>query len=250
MTDVYGPDGTWPDIGKAHWRKPLAQAREAGWTLTHVGAPHLLATVLCPGGEHSFKVDSSAGGSSFWAAEASKKITQRCRHSRSKGKGKVTERKELAARLLARIDELLEVVERGVQDLEALEGAWALAAELDGRVQQLMMQLDTATLTLAEALGVDVDGLAEELLAVEERLDVELATAVEMEDPPPKVALQGALDEADAVVGEVEEVARALCKRPALAADLVQQAAKARERVCELRRRLNIAQELPPGADG
>jgi hypothetical protein len=250
MADVYGADDTWPDIGKAHWRKPLEQARAAGWTLTHIGAPHRLATAHCPAGEHSFMVDSTADGSSFWAAEASKKITQRCRHGRVSGAGKVASRKERSAALLARVDDLLDLVERGVQDLEAVEGAWALVAELEGRVQQLMMQLDTASLTLAEALGVDVEGLAEDLEAAEERLDVELAAAVDLEDPPAVVALEGSLAEADVAVGEVEAVARALRNRPSLAADLVQQSSRDRERLGDLRRRLGAAQERPPAADG
>src|SRR5262249_31870689 len=123
-----------------HWRRALRQAREAGWTLKHLGAPHRFGVVVCPAGEHTFDVDSTARGSETKALEVPK-LLRRCQHGGPTTTGsRVAERLERAQRLLDRAEQLIGIA---MEDLERVEAQHAALAELD-RVELLLAAADKA----------------------------------------------------------------------------------------------------------
>jgi hypothetical protein len=103
---IYGPDEPWPTKKlPSHFRKQVEQAQTAGWSLHHHGADHWWGTLVCPAGEndphvHTFKVDATARGSTFWAQEASKTVTKKCQHGAVVSGSKVKSRQAECERLL------------------------------------------------------------------------------------------------------------------------------------------------------
>jgi hypothetical protein len=255
----FGPDETWPTHSKAHWRMPLQQARRAGWTLHFINAPHTWGVVECPATDtadkHTFKVDSTATGSAFFATEASKLVTRRCRHGSATGAGKVQDRVARCEGLLARAEDLLGIAERKLETIEAHQATWGTVFDLDAQSEQLRLQIETAEATLGEALANASNGddslgseevavLEAELVAVETQLEHELVVAAALGDPPAADSVEESLVGATADVGEAEKVAGALSKgRPSLAQPLAGRAALARARIRELRARLITFEE-------
>lgn len=263
MTTIYGSEDTWPVHKKAYWRAPLELAQAAGWTLTYLDAPHTFGHVACPTGQHRFKVDSTANGASFFAAEASKTIERKCRHGVATGAGKVQERVQNGRALLDRVDEILDSTESDLAVAEAYQGAWAIVEDLEALSDQLRLRLATATATLTYALrGSDepdaaepgdedaLVSLADELTRVETDLDAELALADSLGHKPDTDPIANALTEASDTLGNAEQVADALRRRPALAAGLHERAGKARARISHLEGRLVTVQERSASADG
>lgn len=249
MSVVLGPDKTWPTHKKPHWRAPLNQAWAAGWTLEHIDAPHTFGFIRCPAGQHVFKIDGTARGSEHFATEASKTITGKCRHGTAVGGGKVHQRKEAVDQLFDTVDDLLGAAERTIDALEAVEASWEIVADLEGRAAQLQLQLDTASLTVDDALRSTHEA-EEELLEVEAQLDQELGAVAGM-DPSPPAEIQASLAEAECVVDRAEDVGAELRRgRAALADQIRKRAAAARDRISILRERLRAAQERHGTADG
>ncbi len=124
-----------------------------------------------------------------------------------------------------------------------------IVAELEGWAAQLQLQLDTASLTVDDALR-STHGAEEELLEVEAQLDQELGAAVGL-DPPPPAEIQASLAEAEGVVDRAEDVGAELRRgRAALADQISKRAAAARDRISILRERLRAVQERHGTADG
>ncbi len=252
MTRDYGPDETWPTHKKAYWRAPLEQARAAGWTLHYVDAPHTFGTAACPAGEHTFKIDGTATGAAFFAAEASKIVTRKCRHGAGTQAGKVRERVERGAELLERAEQLLDMAESKLSHIEVYQASWSIVGSLEAESDQLQMQIDTAELTLAEADCIadgaalhrdELTALEAELAVVEAQLESELTTADSLDEPPAADVVEESLEAARQQVGEAEDVAVALRRREGLAKPLAQRARRARARIDDLRARLAVVQE-------
>jgi hypothetical protein len=213
---VYGPGMTWPGHQKPHWRRALRQAREAGWTLKHLGAPHRFGVVVCPAGEHTFDVDSTARGAETKAL-AVPKLLRRCQHGGPTTTGsRVAERLERARRLLDRAEQLIGIA---MEDLERVEAQHAALAELD-RVELLLAAADKA-----------VD---EVLAAAQEEA---LERAAELEDAPGAGVIAQTLDRAEATADEAAVVVRQI-RRSRPAGELKTQAETTKARIGVLRVRL------------
>lgn len=214
----YGPNETWPSHEKKHWHDPLAAARQAGWTLTYVNAPHRFGIVSCPAKEHSFAVDQTAKGSETKAKEALKRIAW-CNHPM----GDVRDRRDESRRLLDLAARLAVEVEEGLGAAEAKRDAWAV-------LDRLELQLDTA------ASNVDAA-----LIAAEEAT-WEVAMAVD--DAPDPPAMEGRLDEAASALAGGESLAKSVrSSYPGVARPLLDQAKSLRAHIAELRLRLQGLQE-------
>jgi|SRR5215475_3330475 len=213
---VYGPSMTWPGHQKPHWRRALRQAREAGWTLKHLGAPHRFGVVVCPAGEHTFDVDCTARGSETKALEVPK-LLRRCEHGEPTATGpRVAERLERAWRLLDRAEQLISIA---LEDLERVEARHAALAELD-RVELLLAAADA---TVDEVLAA----------AQEEALE----RAAELADAPGAGVIAETLDRAEAAVNEATVVVRQI-RRARPAGELRIRAETAKVRIDMLRVRL------------
>lgn len=207
----FGPDDTWPSHQKAYWRTALRQARTAGWTLRHLGSPHWFGVVLCPAGEHTFGVDSTARGAETIAAEVPKQL-RACTHSVAGPDGsKVAQRRAESERLLRRAEEL---VDMAAVHLDRAEQKKTVRAELD----RLELLLNSAQLTVDESL----------LLAQ----DVALDRAVELDDSPGPEMVAGSLDEAEDTAAAAIAVR---IRRSTIAAPLLGRASRIRQRIAGLR---------------
>ncbi len=216
----FGPDDTWPSHDKKHWHEPLAAARQAGWTLTYVNAPHRFGVVYCPARHHSFMVDKTARGAETKAREALKKISW-CTHPDPAGS--VSLQKDNSQKLLDIADRLTTEVQEGLVSAEAKQ----LAQEV---LDRLEIQLDTA------ASNVEEVSLAEQELALE--------AAVAVDDAPAPPVLAGKLSEATAAVTSSESLAKSVrTGYPGIARPLLAQASTLRARIAELRSRLAVLQE-------
>jgi hypothetical protein len=202
---------------KAFWNQALSEAREAGWTLAYINAPHRFGIVSCPKGQHTFDVDQTARGGETKSIQAIKKIRW-CEHSPG-----AEERRQECLRLLEVADQLIVVVEEGLSRAEAKQPAQEDLARLE-------LQLRTA--------GANVD----EVLLAEQ--DAALQAAVEVDDAPKPEALSAELDNAAAGVERGVSVAKKLKpSAPKLAKSLVERAAAASTRIGKLRSRLTALQE-------
>ncbi|MGX7678282.1 hypothetical protein ACSMXN_05235 [Jatrophihabitans sp. DSM 45814] len=214
---IFGADEAWPTESlPSHFRKPMQQAQAAGWSLHYQGADHWYGTLVCPAGEsdphvHTFKIDKTARGSGFFAAEASKKVTRNCRHGESGDGSKVKDRDAECAQLLDAAERLLDKVETGLDQAEAHQAA--------GRtLDQIEAQLDAADATVEQALS-----------------DV-----YETQDAPSPDDLSDELDAAEASAVEANCTALRLSRgRPRLAKPHQERARLCRERVAALRSRLD-----------
>jgi hypothetical protein len=202
---------------KAFWNQALAEARQAGWTLTYINAPHRFGIVSCPKGQHTFDVDKTAGGGETKSKQAVKKIRW-CEHG-----PEVEERRQECLRLLEVADQLIAAVEEGLSRAEAKQAA---QEDLD----RLELQLRTADANVDEVL------LAEQ--------DAALQAAVEVDDAPEPEALSAELDDAAAGVERGVSVAKMLKpSAPKLTKSLLERAAAASTSIGELRSRLTALQE-------
>ncbi len=218
----YGPDDTWPSHQKPYWNKALAEARQAGWTLTFVDAPHNFGVVSCPAGEHTFGVDQTAVGGETKSKEAIKKIRW-CQHGSGQSGSKVRARQLATAQLLDAADKIIGCVEQGLTIAEAKQDA---QEDLD----RLELQLRTATSNVEEVL------LAEQEAALQAAIDVDQA-------PDPET-LSAELDDATATIKRGESVAKALkVGRPTLARPLLDRAKEAHGRIGVLQDRLDALRE-------
>lgn len=215
----YGPDETWPSHQKPFWSEALAEARQAGWTLTFINAPHNFGVVRCPEGEHTFDVDKTARGGETKSREAIKKIRW-CPHGTGHSGSKVRARQEECIRLLDVADELIATAEQGLAIAEAKASAQEDLARLE-------LQLQTATSNVSQA-----------------EQEAALQAAIELDDAPEPGVLSATLDEAAATVGYSESTAKALSPaRPALAVSLLERVAGTHTRINELRTRLAALRE-------
>ena len=226
---IYGPDEPWPTKKlPSHFRKPLEQAQAAGWSLHHHGAAHLFGTLVCPAGEcdphvHTFKIDGTASGSTFWAMEASKTVTKKCQHGVGTSGSKVKDRQAECERLLAGAEKLLVRVSDGLDRVERSREAIAVLDQLD-------MQLEAADATVQEALAADQEQAQEE--ALQAAYDAE--GAPEIED------LDRELSAAEDAVAESNDVAAKLRRsRETLARPLFERGSACLDRISELRIRLD-----------
>jgi hypothetical protein len=218
----YAPTETWPEHQKAYWNEALAEARRAGWSLTYIDAPHKFGVVSCPQREHTFLVDKTANGGETKSKEARKRI-RACRHGSVLGGSKVQARQDECKHLLDSADQLICDAEDRLARAETRQDAWA-------DLELLEIQLQTAELTVKEALSAEEEAAWEAVLDADDAPD------------PPEIA--AALDDAAAVVAQGEEVANVLGRgRPGLARPLLRRASKAKSRIVELRDRLRLLEE-------
>jgi hypothetical protein len=214
----YGADDTWPSHEKKYWYAPLAAAREAGWTLIYINAPHRFGVVYCPAKEHSFSVDKTAKGAETKAREALKRIAW-CNHP--------------AGRVLTQRDESQGLLNTaGRLAAEAEEGLVAAEAKQDAQeaLDRLEIQLDTAALNVEEVL------LAEQEAALE--------AAVAVDDAPDPPVLASKLNEATEAVASSESLAKSVrTGHPGVARPLLEDATTLRTRIGELRSRVAVLRE-------
>lgn len=206
----------------------MEQAQAAGWTLHHHGAAHQFGILVCPAGEgdphrHTFKIDATASGSTFWAMEASKTATKKCRHGTVTSGSKVKDRQAECERLLSGAEKLLERVSDGLDQVQRYQQAVAVLAQLD-------MQLEAAEATVQEALAADQEQAQDE--ALQATYDADGAPSVE--------DLDRDLDTAADAVTESNEVAGKLRRsREALARPLFERGSACLTRITELRVQLD-----------
>jgi hypothetical protein len=213
----YGPDDTWPVHQKPFWNQTLSEARQAGWTLTYINAPHRFGSVACPAGQHTFDVDKTANGGETKSKQAIRKIRW-CEH----GPG-VEKRRQECVCLLDVADQLISTVKMGLTRAEAKQAAHE---DLD----RLELQLQTACANIDEVL------LAKQ--------DDALRAAVEVDDALDPEALVADLDDAAAGVEHGAAVAKTLTPpAPKLAKLLLERASAARTSIEELRGRLAALRE-------
>jgi hypothetical protein len=213
----YGPDDTWPSHDKKHWHEPLAAARDAGWTLTYLDAPHCFGRVHCPAGEHFFSVDKTAKGSETMAKEALKRISW-CDHPA----GRVRTERDESQRLLDTAARLTTEMAAGLVVAEAKRDAKKV-------LDRLEIQLETAALNV------------EEVLASQEAA---LEAAAAVDDAPDPSALIDKLNEAmEAVTGGESRAKSVRSGYPGVARPLLNQATMLRARIGELRSRVVALQE-------
>jgi hypothetical protein len=216
----FGPDDTWPSHQKPYWKVALKQARTAGWTLRYLGSSHWFGVVVCPAGEHTFGVDSTARGAETIAAEVPK-LLRDCPHGAVRPDGsKVAQRRAESERLLRRAEELVDMAGADLGRAEAREAA---RAELD----RLELLLDTAQLTVDEGL----------LIAQDEALD----RAAELDDAPGPKVVMATLDEAQDTTEAAVAIAVRIRRAP-VAGPLLARAARVRQRIAGLRARLDDLQ--------
>jgi hypothetical protein len=214
----YGPDDTWPSHPKPYWKVALKQARSAGWTLRYLGSPHWFGVVVCPDGEHTFGVDSTARGAETKAAEVPK-LLRSCPYSAVRsGASKVAQRTAEALGLLVRAEDL---VDQAAEYLGRAEDRRFVLAEID----RLELLLDTAQLTVDESL----------LIAQDEALD----RAVGLEDAPSPTVVAAALDDAEETTDAAAAIAVRI-RRATLAEPLIERAVRIRHRIASLRARLEV----------
>lgn len=206
----------------------MEQAQAAGWTLHHHGAAHQFGTLVCPAGEgdphrHTFKIDGTASGSTFWAMEASKTVTKKCQHGTVTSGSKVKDRQAECERLLSGAEELLVKVSNGLDQVERYQEAVAVLAQLD-------MQLEAAEATVQEALAADQ----------EQAQDDALQAAYDADGAPSVEDLDRDLAAAEDAVTESNEVAGKLRRsRETLARPLFERGSACLARITELRVRLD-----------
>ncbi len=218
---TYGPAQTWPTHQKPYWNKALGEARNAGWTLTYIDAPHSFGSVSCPAGEHTFSVDKTARGGETKAKEAIKKIRW-CPDSTAEPGSKVRSRQRECERLLAVAEELITIAEDG---LTAAVEKQAAQHELD-RIELL---LQTANSNLSEILAEQ---------------EAALLAALEVDYAPKPAGISATLEDAREKVQHGESVARTLSAgRPNLAAPLLHRARQAYARIDGLSAPLGTLQE-------
>ena len=182
----YGPEDSWPSHDKKHWHDPLAQARQSGWTLTYVNAPHLFGVVTCPGAEHRFDVDKTARNSETKAKEALKKIRW-CEHPPP---GPVQQRRDRSQELLDVAEQIAQEVEQGLDRAQSRLDAYRAVDRLEAR-------LEAAAANVSEVLQGELDQAIE--------------TAIEADDAAPDpLALEGELDMASASMAEGESAAKSI----------------------------------------
>ena len=225
---IYGPEESWPaDKLPSHFRKPVEQARGAGWSLHHHGADHWWGTLVCPAGDddpyvHTFKVDATARGSAFWAQEASKTVTRKCQHGSVATGSKVKSRQAECGRLLDGAERLLDKVADGLDQAERHQAAVVA-------LEQFGLQLEAAELTVGEAL-------AEQLAQAEGDA---LQAVYDTEQAPSVGALGRDLNVAESAVGTSDDIATQLSRnRVSLARPLLERGAACLERIAKLRSRL------------
>lgn len=224
MKERFGPDETWPQHQKPYWRSVLAEAREAGWTLTHVNAPHTFGVVTCPAGEHTFMVDGTARGGETKSREARKIIRSRCRHGSVRDGGKVRERQEECCRLLDTAEQLIANADTDLTAAEDKQQAW-------DELELLEIQVESASVTI-------------------QQVQAAWETVYESDGAPEPELISGHLDEAELTVGRGESVAEVLgARHPALARPLLDRVGVAVGRIAELRDRLASLREKS-GSDG
>lgn len=213
----YGPGETWPTHQKPYWKDALKQARAAGWTLRHLGAPHWFGVVVCPTGDHSFSVDSTARGAETIAKEVPKRLRE-CPHGAAPRAGaKVADRALEADRLLTSAERL---VDAASWDLDLARARDDVLAELD----RLELLLRSAELTVDHVLAV----------AQEEAL----SRAVELEGVPDAKAIDETLTEAEMHTDAAEAVVTRI-RRTGVAQPLSARAELIRRRIGDVRSRLD-----------
>lgn len=231
----YGPEDTWPKHDKPFWNDALAVAREAGWSLVWLDAPHWWGRVECPTGEHTGLVDKTARGGETKANEL-KKDVRGCPHGTGGTGSKVRERESRCRDLLDQAEGLLD---RAAEALLRVEGR-----------EEAFDQL--ALLEAAQADVADAAASVEELLgsrSFAEAIDAAWERAATYDDAPPPAAIADDLDTAEAVAVEAHTMA-AKIKRSGLSDPLRKRAEEAKARVTSLRARLNEVQERTGPADG
>lgn len=215
----YGPEETWPRHQKPFWNAALAQARQTGWTLVYLDAPHHFGTVICPGGACTFEVDKTARGGEFHAKEAGKKIRS-CLHGATQHGSKVRARQEEASRLLDHAERLIANAAEGLSKAERRQ---ITEAELD----RLEERLRTAELTIDDALR--------------DEQEAALQAALRAEDAPKLDEISTTLADAKTAVQQGEEVAKVLAAgHPALTKALLDRTRNGHARIADLRKRLKV----------
>lgn len=217
---TYGPDVLWPEHQDKFWKKALAKARRAGWTLTYMNAPHRFGVVSCPAGQHTFDVGKTPRGSERRAREAVREVAK-CKHP---PQGLVRDRRD-------RADELLDNAERIT--LEVTDGLDKVAKQLNAYrlFNELELQLRTASESVREALQ------AEHEAALEAAVDADDAA-------PAPDALDGELDTASELVTEGKSVAKSLREaHPGVAKPLLRRIDELHGRIGALRDQLKALRE-------
>jgi hypothetical protein len=218
----YGPEETWPRHQKPFWSTVLGQARQAGWTLVYLDAPHHFGTVICPGGACTFEVDKTARGGEFHAKEAGKKI-RGCLHGATQPGSKVRTRQEEASRLLNQAERLIAKAAEGLSQAERRQ---ITQDDLD----RFEDRLRTAELTIDDVLR--------------DEQEAALQAALQAEGAPRLRDISTTLADAKAAVQQGEAAAKALgTGRPALAKALLNRARDGHIRIAHLRTRLKALQE-------
>lgn len=212
---VYGPDEPWPRHQKQHWREALKQARDAGWTLHHLGAPHRFGIVKCPEGEHTFAVGSTARNSETHARQVPKRL-RACRH----GSTRLTRpaaREAECTKLLDRADEL---IRRASDDLCLAQALTMARADCDA----IESMLDSADANLDEVVALHDDASAR---------------VVELEDAPGAHDIAETLDDAADAIEAAAGLAGKV-RRAAAVASVKGRIEAAKQQVARLRRELEL----------
>ena len=214
----YSPDDTWPSHQKPHWKVALRQARSAGWTLRYLGAAHWFGVVVCPAGEHTFSVDSTARGAETIAKEVPK-LLRACPHGGAgQGGSKVARRLAECDRLLAGAEQLIDMADG---ELVRAEAKRAALAELD-RIELL---LETAEASVDESLAAIQDEALERAAELDDAPEPELVA----------VTLVEATEAVDAATAVAVRIRRATVVDP-----LAERARRAAERIAGLWTRIEL----------
>lgn len=243
-----GPEDAWPEHGKPWWRTALKKAREAGWSLHYIGAPHLYGQIRCPAGEHTATVDCTARGGETYAVAAETDVRE-CRHGTGGGPGsRVEERREAAAELLATAERLIDAARDGLDRIEANLDAFEELA-------RLALLLDTAAATVAHVSDGDpvgasepeeAEGIPDALAALQEAA---LERAIALDDAPEPDEVDEWLEEAAQKTATAADVV-AKIRRQGLAKPLRDRADAARSEISILQVRLNRLRERRGRHDG
>lgn len=171
MVARYGPDNTWPRHQKPYWKRVMAEARLAGWTLEYLDAPHAFGTVSCPSGEHTFMVDKTARGGES-ASVLARKLVRRCTH-RPAADAATRARQEECARLLDEAGQLIASADTGLAMAETHQDAW-------DDLERLEIQLRTASETTAKVLRTELHAAWSSAIASDEAPSVsEIASTLD-----------------------------------------------------------------------
>ena len=248
MSTWFEAEATWPVHDKSHWRKPMAQAQAAGWILEYIGAPHLFGYAHCPKKQHKFKIDKTASGAGFWATEASKIITRNCRHGPTSEAGKVQARRDEATAGLDAVSAIYDSVEADLVVLETIGQGWERALRLERSRDRLLLRMETANLTLSDLDDAAAlpGGTEDDVAALDAELEAELEAVGHLEPGPQLEKVRSRLDEADAVILEVQGVGGKLSRRPALADSVHAGIAAAHSRHADLLARMGVLERLAP----